>query len=70
MTVKAFVDTEGRAIATEVLPRHLRGISRVAINAEFNDPLCHGLQSVRYDEAAPQLIHFVRRRLPADACQV
>ena len=63
----AFVDTEGRAIAAEALAGHLRDIGRVAINAEFNGALCRGLQSVRYDEAAPQPIHFVRRRLPADA---
>ena len=70
MTVKAFVDTEGRAIAAEALPGHLRGIGRVAINAEFNGTLCRWLQSARDDEAAPQPIQFVRRRLPADARQV
>lgn len=64
---QAFVDTDGRAIAAEALVGHLRDIGRVAINAEFNGALCRGLQSVRYGEATPQPVRFVRRQLPAFA---
>jgi metal-sulfur cluster biosynthetic enzyme len=59
---QAFVDTEGRAIATQALAGHLRDLRRVAINAEFNGALCRGLQAVRFGEATPQPIHFVRHR--------
>lgn len=59
---QAFVDTEGRAIAPEALINHLRGVRRVAINAEFNGALCRGLQAARFGEATPQPIHFVRHR--------
>ena len=58
---EAFVDTAGRAISVEALPAHLRDIRRIAINAEFNGALCRGLQAARFDEPAPQPIHFVRR---------
>jgi metal-sulfur cluster biosynthetic enzyme len=61
----AFVDTDGRAIAAEELPAHLRGLRRVGVNAEFNGALCRGLLAVRDATAAPQPIHFVRRALPA-----
>jgi len=50
----AFVDTEGRAIAAEALPGHLRELRRVCVNAEFNGVLCRGLLAVRYGEAEPQ----------------
>jgi metal-sulfur cluster biosynthetic enzyme len=59
---RAFVDTEGRAIAAEALAAHLRDLRRVGVNAEFNGALCRGLLAVRYKEAAPQPIHFVKRQ--------
>jgi metal-sulfur cluster biosynthetic enzyme len=64
---QAFVDTEGMDIAADALVSHLRDIGRVAINAEFNGAMCRGLQSVRHGEASPSPIHFVRRRVPAEA---
>ena len=64
---EAFVDTAGRAISVEALPAHLRDIRRIAINAEFNGALCRGLQAARFDEPAPQPIHFVRRPVPVAA---
>ena len=64
---EAFVDTAGRAISAEALPAHLRDIRRIAINAEFNGALCRGLQAARFDEPAPQPIHFVRRPVPVAA---
>ncbi len=57
---KAFVDTEGRAIAADALPGHLRDARRVGVNAEFNGALCRGLLAVRYGEAEPQPIRIVR----------
>lgn len=60
----AFVNTEGQAILAEALPGYLRDLRRVSINAEFNGALCRGLQAVRYGEAAPQPIHFIRRLVP------
>ena len=56
----AFVDSEGRAIAAEALPGHLRGLRRVGVNAEFNGALCRGLLAVRNGEAQAQPIHIVR----------
>lgn len=61
----AFVDTEGRAIAVEALPGHLRDMRRVGVNAEFNGTLCRGLLAVRYAEVTEKPIHIVRRPLPA-----
>lgn len=58
----AFVDTEGRALAAEALPGHLRESRRVGINAEFNGALCRGLLAVRYGEAQPQPIRIVRQQ--------
>ena len=57
----AFVDSEGRAIAAEALPGHLRGLRRVGVNAEFNGALCRGLLAVRDSAAETQPIHIVRR---------
>jgi metal-sulfur cluster biosynthetic enzyme len=66
----AFVDIQGGEIAAEALSNHLRDVRRVAINAEFNGALCRGLQAVRFAEATPQPIHFVRHRpLAATHCQ-
>ena len=58
----SFVDTEGRAIAAEALPGHLRDLRRVGVNAEFNGALCRGLLAVRDGAAGVQTIHIVRRR--------
>ena len=65
----AFVDTEGRPIAAEALPTHLRELQRVCVNAEFNGVLCRGLLAVRYGEAEPQVqpIRIVRRPQAAGA---
>jgi metal-sulfur cluster biosynthetic enzyme len=63
--VLAFVDTDGRPIAAEALPGHLRGLRRVGVNAEFNGALCRGLLTVRDDVAAEQPIRIVRRQQPA-----
>jgi len=65
----AFVDTEGRAIAAENLPAHLRELQRVCVNAEFNGVLCRGLLAVRYGESEPQPqpIRIVRRPQAAGA---
>ena len=57
---RAFVDSEGRAIAAEALPGHLRGLRRVGVNAEFNGALCRGLLAVRENEVQAQPIHIVR----------
>lgn len=62
---RAFVDTEGRAIAAEALAGHLRDVRRVGINAEFNGALCRGLLAVRYGETVERPIHIVRRPRPA-----
>jgi metal-sulfur cluster biosynthetic enzyme len=59
----AFVDIDGRAIAAEALPGHLRGLRRVGVNAEFNGALCRGLLAVRDGEVQAQPIHIVRRPL-------
>ena len=58
----AFVDADGRAIAADVLPGHLRGLRRVGVNAEFNGALCRGLLAVRDREVQAQPIHIVRQR--------
>ena len=57
----AFVDADGRAIAADALPGHLRGLRRVGVNAEFNGALCRGLLAVRDGAVQAQPIHIVRR---------
>ena len=57
----AFVDADGRAIAADALPGHLRGLRRVGVNAEFNGALCRGLLAVRDDAVQSHPIHIVRR---------
>ena len=59
---RAFVDTEGHAIAADALPGHVRNLRRVGVNAEFNGALCRGLLAVRdAATAGVQPIHIVRR---------
>ena len=57
----AFVDADGRAIAADALPGHLRGLRRVGVNAEFNGALCRGLLAVRDGAVQAHPIHIVRR---------
>ena len=72
----AFVNSDGQALATDGLPRYLRGLRRVGVNAEFNGALCRGLLAVRdgaQQGASPtqpqfQPIHFVRQ--PAERIAV
>ena len=64
---RAFVDTDGHAIAAAALPNHVRDLRRVAVNAEFNGVLCRGLLAVRDGADGVQPIHIVRRPRAAHA---
>lgn len=65
----AFVDSDGQALDAEALPRYLRKLQGVSVNAEFNGALCRGLLAARYreQEAEPQPIMIVRRPPQATA---
>ena len=61
----AFVDTDGQPIEAASLPKYLRSLRPVGINAEFNGALCRGLLAVRDGPAAVHTVHIVRRVQPA-----